>query len=382
VAAGFGYHLTVPPEPEAYYRSRRVADFYQRAKLGPLFYLAGIIVVAVVARYFNEFATVVFIWMLAFGLLYRLRIIHRPPQNTADIAATRVWWREHWAIEKLGCVLWSVVFIGVGQIELQANTSFLVAVICTIAYASAVSDVFSMDRKQAWASIVILMWPAILVLYVTSSSLRASMVTLAVYSAYLLIYARRRAHEYSTQLENEVDLLTSRAAVERLSRTDALTGLANRREYVSVVDWTWNQVSRSKESLSLMVIDLDFFKHINDRHGHSVGDACLSHVATILSDTFRRTNDFVARIGGEEFVVLLPGTVLSEATERAEVFRRQLETNSYQYRGRAIPLTASIGVGAVDLAHDATPDATFSRIDRACYQAKAAGRNRVVTAGS
>lgn len=375
--AAIGQLLSVPPDADAYRRSRRVADFYARAKPGPLFYAAGILVIAFVGHYFEQYWPLVAIWTIAYLLLGLMRIGHRPPGDGNDRATTN-WWREHWAIEKLGCLFWTAALTGVGLIEGRPNTVFLIAVICTLAYATAVTDAFALAPRQAMASLALLIWPSSALLFFSQSSLRSALVTLGVYSLYLLAYAYRRGKEYTRQLDTEVELLTSRAAVERLSRTDVLTGLANRREYLSVIDWAWQQAQRNGEILSLLVVDLDHFKHINDRYGHANGDVALAHAASVLRETFRRTNDFVARIGGEEFVVLLPGMDTEDALKQAEVFRSRLEATRCELNGHAVALTASIGVGRVDYARDNNPDDSFVRVDRACFLAKEQGRNRIV----
>ena len=182
------------------------------------------------------------------------------------------------------------------------------------------------------------------------------------------------------QIELEHALLVSRAEVQALARTDALTGLANRHEYVSRLNWAWLSAQRNKSPLVMAVIDLDHFKVVNDLHGHLAGDACLKHVAGLLRHHFRRADDFVARIGGEEFVAILPSTTIEIGQRMCEEFRLALDASTINFEDRAIKLTASIGVGNVALSAEIKPDVSFARIDAATYQAKARGRNQTVVA--
>jgi len=116
---------------------------------------------------------------------------------------------------------------------------------------------------------------------------------------------------------------------------------------------------------------------VNDQYGHLAGDACLKHFAQILRQQIRRDSDVVARIGGEEFVVILPGINNELAYSMAENLRCVLEEMPCEIATQKIYFTASIGVGIADWSRDGTPADTFQRVDKACYQAKEQGRNFV-----
>jgi diguanylate cyclase (GGDEF)-like protein len=167
------------------------------------------------------------------------------------------------------------------------------------------------------------------------------------------------------------------AALRDQATKDALTGLANRRHFHSVLERAFDAAS-DRGRLALIVLDVDHFKHINDRFGHPVGDKVLTAVGATLRKELRK-NDLPGRIGGEEFAVLLPQTDPKEAVEVAERLRRALEALALDDRGTAIPVTASFGVAMADDA-DAAPDALYSRADASLYEAKRSGRNRVLLA--
>jgi diguanylate cyclase (GGDEF)-like protein len=237
-----------------------------------------------------------------------------------------------------------------------------------------------MYPTQARLGIAALMGPAAVVFFLPGFGLWPAGVVLAVYFIYLMGTLRQSAKEFDRQIAMEIDLINQRAEIGRLSLTDALTGLPNRRSYEVAWSQAWQGAVRQGLPLALLVFDLDYFKRINDTFGHLGGDACLRHFAGLLGQIFPRRSDFIARIGGEEFVAILPNTAAAAAQAKAEALRQTLAATPCGHEGAEIAMTVSVGFGMVDTKVDAGPDATFCRIDGACYEAKRAGRNRVVTA--
>jgi diguanylate cyclase (GGDEF)-like protein len=172
--------------------------------------------------------------------------------------------------------------------------------------------------------------------------------------------------------------------LRRLSLTDALTGLANRRELEKRLAEELSRAQRERWPLSCLYLDADFFKRINDTRGHDVGDLVLQHIAALMLQVLRR-GDVVARYGGEEFVVLLPGVAAPRAMETAERLRRTVESSPVEIAGGdPISFTISIGVACLkDLpkSRESLEKAgvgLLAEADRALYAAKDQGRNRVV----
>ena len=170
------------------------------------------------------------------------------------------------------------------------------------------------------------------------------------------------------------------AALEEAARTDSLTGLPNRR---ALLEWCDAQVSRAvrhAQPLAVLMIDLDHFKEVNDRHGHAVGDRVLVAVASAVRKAARR-EDVLARFGGEEFVALLPQTDGAAAMAVAEKLREQTATVAVPLAlldgGEAIRCTASVGVASLR-AGETSIEPALARADQALYRAKAGGRNRCV----
>lgn len=163
----------------------------------------------------------------------------------------------------------------------------------------------------------------------------------------------------------------------RLSYTDGLTGLANRRRFMEVLEAELARQARGGHELCLLLIDADHFKDINDHHGHHAGDAVLRELATILMASVRAPADLPARLGGEEFAVVLPDTRIDEARRVAERLREQVATHVFEDRSTRLRVTISIGLVA---ARGLSLGTLLQRADEALYRAKQTGRNRVVEA--
>ncbi len=173
-------------------------------------------------------------------------------------------------------------------------------------------------------------------------------------------------------------LLRSKDELEKLSRTDELTRLPNRRYLLDKLGQELFHHNRRNRAMALAVIDLDHFKAINDTYGHQAGDQVLFELARIIDDSCRGY-DIVGRYGGEEFIVVLPDTDEKDARTTCERIRRRVEDHSFDARGRKINLTVSIGVACKKAHEKASADDLFHRADKALYRAKEKGRNRVET---
>lgn len=158
-----------------------------------------------------------------------------------------------------------------------------------------------------------------------------------------------------------------------LAMTDSLTGCLNRRAFFSNFEGHWSAARRHGQPLAAVMLDVDYFKKINDRHGHAVGDQVLQRVAAVLKDLSRKS-DVVCRYGGEEFCVLLPHTDLKSARQMAQRFRKVIE----EVPLGGIAVTVSLGVSAI-AAGATSPQELLNQADQALYAAKRGGRNRVET---
>lgn len=193
----------------------------------------------------------------------------------------------------------------------------------------------------------------------------------------LLLHASHHQMQLRDLLASQEALRSANRRLEQLSRSDPLTGLPNRRCFDETEHVEFRRAQRSGLPLSLLLCDVDFFKRYNDTYGHAQGDLCLQQIATALQQVVFRPGDLVARIGGEEFAVLLPATDLSGAGAMAERLRRAVTALGIAHSGSeaAGQVTLSIGYAALSAA---TPDFATLRdhADRALYRAKSLGRNR------
>lgn len=180
---------------------------------------------------------------------------------------------------------------------------------------------------------------------------------------------QQRLEEYQRRLEE------NNSALERLSASDALTGLHNRRAFETRLEEEISRASRYHAALSLAIVDVDHFKPYNDSMGHVAGDVVLRRVGDVLRRNARH-GDVVARIGGEEFAVILPNTSRNGASVMAERFRRAIAREPWPNR----PMTISVGVATAENGETAR-STMMSTADAALYEAKRSGRNRVATAG-
>lgn len=171
----------------------------------------------------------------------------------------------------------------------------------------------------------------------------------------------------------QIDLLERQAGLDQLARQDGLTGVANRRQFDTLLLAEWNRARRSGTELGLLLVDIDHFKAFNDEHGHPAGDRCLQAVAAVLQATAGRAADSVARYGGEEFAVIVPGSPLSGVLALAERLREAVEALPLPEG----PVSISVGVGYLHPPALASAEQLLADADAGLYAAKRAGRNQV-----
>ena len=184
-----------------------------------------------------------------------------------------------------------------------------------------------------------------------------------------IVKARVKAH---------LELKRSRDILENLSTVDALTGIANRRRFDEYYNGEWKRSVREATQLSLIMMDIDFFKLYNDNYGHSSGDECLKRVAKCLDGLVHRASDLLARYGGEEFVCVLPKTNLRGTVQIAEKMRKRVEKLQIEHRHSTISdyVTISLGTATYLPNKQLGAEKLINEADKCLYSAKAEGRNR------
>jgi len=201
----------------------------------------------------------------------------------------------------------------------------------------------------------------------------------------MVLGAKVRAMQRIAQMRYSLLVLTRKLddanrELTRLSAVDGLTGISNRRRFDDTLAKEWRRAARSGAPISLLLVDVDYFKQFNDNYGHQVGDECLKAVARTLEGKLRRPADLVARFGGEEFVALLPQTDVGGAVSVGEDLRRSIEALGITHNHSAVArcVTISVGIASATPGRDsAGPEGLIEVADQALYSAKRQGRNRV-----
>jgi diguanylate cyclase (GGDEF)-like protein/PAS domain S-box-containing protein len=188
--------------------------------------------------------------------------------------------------------------------------------------------------------------------------------------------------DISERKKTEQELIKLQKELEELSFKDGLTGVANRRMFDSVIETEWLKARQNKQPLSLIIIDIDFFKEYNDFYGHLQGDDCLKQVAETLNNVKSRSRDFFGRFGGEEFIMLLPEADENAAWSIAERCRQALFKKQIPHEQSKVSqlLTISLGVSTMIPSQDDEHNELISRADKQLYQAKQKGRNCIQSA--
>jgi diguanylate cyclase (GGDEF)-like protein len=235
-------------------------------------------------------------------------------------------------------------------------------------------SVYSANRTLTMVSITFLILPITLWFIVMGNMLALGP---AIGAVLFSVTAMRTGKILSLTLNQSFklahELKIAKESAEAMAQIDELSELNNRRAFYEKGKMLVDYCLRNKEELSAIIFDIDHFKKINDKHGHAAGDTAIKHLGQILHKTIRKS-DLCARIGGEEFVILLKPSVLNEATQLAEILRKLISKTPITFQGEEFFISASFGVavGTSDL------DSLLKRADSAMYQAKKHGRNTVI----
>ncbi|HEU0152252.1 MAG TPA: GGDEF domain-containing protein [Arenimonas sp.] len=365
-----------PPRRLAGWRLRQVvADTYQLSKVGGFLYVFGWAVIGWIGGVHAFAPVTALVVALGFLVLAVLRVAMRPPTAGGD-AADRRWLLRFALVLPLASVLWAGVQAWVLLDPRFDQDTRMVSLIATIGYATVFANIYSTVRHLAAVGVCVLFVPMLVVLW-SNGEARALAVAMSFYALYLAGALVRSHAEYRRRLRLDEALREQRDQFEHLSRTDSLTGLANRRHFTDRLAHAADRALRGGPGFTLLILDIDHFKRVNDRHGHAVGDACLQALAERLQRAFPAPGCLLARLGGEEFGVLLEhdhaqALALAEALRHALV-QRPLDCGP----GVQLPITVSMGIGGFEPSRHGDADGLYRAVDMALYLAKDQGRNRV-----
>ena len=188
-----------------------------------------------------------------------------------------------------------------------------------------------------------------------------------------------RAPIVKARIRNHLELKRQRDLLEKLSSVDVLTGIPNRRRFNEFLDLEWRRTLRTRSSLSIIMMDIDYFKLFNDYYGHAAGDECLRKVAQTVVNSIKRITDIVARYGGEEFISVLPLVEMDDAITIAKRVQLSVVALKIPHVLSSVSeyVTMSLGVATTVPSLDITSGSLIEAADKALYEAKSAGRNQV-----
>jgi two-component system chemotaxis family response regulator WspR len=202
------------------------------------------------------------------------------------------------------------------------------------------------------------------------------------YHSKAYIHHKQRDEAFLALLESQKKLHEANKALETLSSLDGLTGIANRRQFDKKIQQEWQRSIRNTTTISLLMIDIDFFKNYNDTYGHQGGDFCLKEIANLIKESEKRSTDLAARYGGEEFALVLPETSHQGALDIANNLLVKVQEKNIAHINSDVAdcVTISIGVATFIPGRGTNHNLLIEAADNALYTAKDNGRNQVVVA--
>lgn len=354
--------------------AHEVEESRRRMVVGGVYYVLGWLLVCIFTPAVRVYPVTAIVLALLFIGLGVLRLLVKPPAG--DDPSDKVRWLDiQWGIIQVSAATWGgvVFWTLMDPVLVDARLALIVG---AAGFATSIAHTYCM---RFWPSLL-----AIMVIYVPTTMLmwmpgqdRAVAFSLTVYLVYVLGSLLRSHRDFHHRLDFEEELRQQRDRFELMSRTDDLTGLSNRREFVAALESRIAECQRDGRQMSLLVLDIDHFKQINDAHGHSVGDRCLMAFADQLRHVFAGQDEVCARLGGEEFAVILPGHPEASAVLRADAFRIGLGAVAVVPELPTLRVRVSIGAGEFNVARHGNADQFLSEVDGALYRAKGGGRDQV-----
>jgi diguanylate cyclase (GGDEF)-like protein len=275
-----------------------------------------------------------------------------------------------WGLISAAAVLWPPSALASG---------WLWMVVTGVAAAGGTSLAFDPVVRRAYAPFAVLP-PAAVMLYVGSGEHPFTPIAAVVFLIYIHGASNVVHGDYWAAVQAKLELEYRAKQLEHMSATDALTQLPNRMHFDRqlAAEWACARLAATAQSaLTVIMIDIDHFKKVNDSYGHPFGDLCLQSVAAALQSALVRPGDLLARFGGEEFVAMLPNTDAVGAAVVSARMQAAIAAMSIGFPGGAVKLTCSMGVHTADTRSTSGPSAAINNADQALYQAKRGGRNRV-----
>jgi len=355
---------------------RVVLDLKKRSTIGIVFYILLSVIVVVADDFYSRHTSLSLIFLLSNAGICLFRLIHLSVSRKMGDRYEKLNKSIFFSSVILTALIWGLMLALIMLRQGEYMTQLIMTVCIGGLCAGGVVAFIPHRRLSVFFNIAMLM-PVVIMLLVNGLNMPMA-IMLFLYSAYMVFIANRGTREYWDALENEYLLEVKSMELARLSNTDALTGLYNRRYFNDMLDKEWKRSGRNNSLLSVILLDIDHFKIINDTYGHQVGDEYLRKIAEILTSVFKRDSDIVARYGGEEFIVLLPDVDLHQAFQLAEKATHKIASMTINHQGEKVGTTISAGVNGCIPNFSSRSDSIIAGADKALYMAKERGRDQVV----
>lgn len=359
--------------------SHEVIETRRRMVIGGSFYVLGWVLVCLFTPVVRSYPATSIVLALFFIGLAAARVVIKPPLSQDPTLLTR-WLDLQWIIIQVSAATWGgvVLWTLIDPVLIDARIALIVG---AAGFATAIANTYCMRFWPSLLAIMVIYLPSTMLMWMPGHD-RAVAFSLSVYLMYVISSLIRSHGDFHRRLDFEEELRQQRDRFEVMSRTDDLTGLANRRQFVAELERMIERCRSEHCQLSMLVLDIDHFKQINDAHGHAVGDRCLVAFSDQLRRVFAGQHEVCARLGGEEFAVIIAHHDEAAAAERADAFRIGLGAVAVVPELVDLRVRVSIGVGQFQQDRHGNADHFLSEVDGALYRAKGSGRDRVARASS
>ncbi|MGX5173085.1 GGDEF domain-containing protein [Aliikangiella sp. IMCC44653] len=316
-------------------------------------------------------------WGFAFllALISAIRWWHKRVTHALYERSARLWRMIFSGLSLMQAACWGWLF-ALSIVEPAFEPVRFVLVLALGGIASGAMSALSPRLGLVLLNISLILVPGIVVSLLLKSDYSMA-ILISIFLGYLSMLAYRSNREYLRAFEIEIELDRQKKELQRINQIDPLTLIYNRGHFNTTFQFQWNSGIRSQKPQSLLLIDVDHFKSINDRYGHLFGDDCLIYIAQAIHGIAKRKTDLIARFGGEEFAVLLSNTSQKEAEQLAESIRLEIQENPFKQGETLLNATVSIGVACILPNSSISSNQLIDNADKALYAAKNAGRNQV-----
>lgn len=361
----------IPPQ----FQQQALNDLTMRAKSGIYIYVAIWLVIVVAFDFWSISPAFVVVNSALILISMAVRLLHMQLVRKASEESIFRLYQALVFIVLFSAAHWGVLTAWVISLE-QSPVATQLLLIVLPAFAMGGASTLSISNTLRLCYPLALYAPPIMVFFYQESQLSLIYAVSAVISYIYVISASKYSREnYWSAIRNQLLAKQRAEELELLSSTDPLTKLKNRLFFDKKFDNEWRRCAREKAPMSVIMIDFDHFKKVNDKYGHLFGDEVLRRASALFCEALKRPTDCVARYGGEEFVAILANTDEDGARMIAERIRKAIEEMAIEYQGQAVAITCSIGGATMVPKEETAKTDLLKRADSALYQAKDRGRN-------